>query len=244
LQGWFSALPIIFSLVAMIMVAVGGFSCSMFKVEADGSTSYTVGYDSVNLYGDCVKFSDTNYDPGSALQAGKAFAIVVTVFGVLTVVFTIALTFVRFPAAALMAMAITSFVLAALSCIVVGVGFAEDICTQSGVTCSPASMMYVVLVGLLFWIGAGVTLLLIKKFERAGLDDGEAERDHDAASAKSGVPGSVTGDTHASQEEMTTVINIVVNPDGTKTRTTTITHYEDGQKIVESTTEPVPAESA
>jgi uncharacterized membrane protein YhaH (DUF805 family) len=230
----------------MIMVAVGGFSCSMFKVEADGSTSYTVGYDSVTLYGDCVKFSDTNYDPGSALQAGKVFAIVVTVFGVLTVVFTIALTFVRFPAAALMAMAITSFVLAAFSCIVVGVGFAEDICTQSGVTCSPASMMYVVLVGLLFWIGAGVTLLLIKKFERPGLDAGEGselDRDHDAASAKSGVPGSVTGDTHAS-EEMTTVINTVVNPDGTKTRTTTITHYANGQKIVECTTEPVPVESA
>jgi hypothetical protein len=226
----------------MIMVAVGGFSCSMFKLDDDTSAlSYTVGYDAVNLDGDCVKFSETTYEPGSALQAGKAFAIVTTVFGVLTVAVTIALTFVRFPAAVLLAMAVSSFAMAAFSSIVVGVGFGEEVCSEPDLTCAPAAMMYVVLVGLLFWIAAGVTLLQVKNFERPGLDadGGGTEADEVASAKSSGPPGSVTGDTHASHEEMTTVISTVVNPDGTKTRTTTITHYEDGQKIVECTTEPV-----
>jgi hypothetical protein len=137
----------------------------------------------VNLDGDCVKFSETTYEPGSALQAGKAFAIVTTVFGVLTVAVTIALTFVRFPAAALLAMAVSSFVMATFSSIVVGVGFGEEVCSEPDLTCSPASMMYVVLVGLLFWIAAGVTLLQVKKFERPGLDadEGAGEADEVAS---------------------------------------------------------------
>ena len=92
-QGWFVALPILFTFVGMVMVAVGGFNCKMVKETKAGVAGYLYfGFTSVEVDGTCVKY--TSYDPDPPLETGNAFAILATVFGALTVIAAILTTFI------------------------------------------------------------------------------------------------------------------------------------------------------
>jgi hypothetical protein len=226
------------SFVGLVMVGVGGFSCEMIKstlTGIDGSVVFTLGFASGKGIGGCVKYSDTTYSPDAAFQAGNAFAILATLFGVFTVIAAILTTFIRFPPLVVLGMSISAFVVAIFSAIVTGVGFASDNCTAPGNSCKPASMMYVVMVGTFFWIGAGAALLFVRKHEREGvMDDDIKPAPAIPAAAASAI------DVEAHNDELpTTVIETITNPDGTKTRTTTATSYKDGQKVVEKTSETI-----
>jgi hypothetical protein len=223
------------SFVGLVMVGVGGFSCEMMKVTDEYYNLYTYyGFTSLKLYGSCSELINTS----SAFKAGNAFAILATLFGVLTVIAAILTTFIRFPPRAILGMAISSFVVAGFSVIVTGVGFADAGCALSGQTCEPGSMMFVVMVGAFFWIAAGAAFLFVRKFEREGIMDENVK----PAPAVAAIPAAAASaiDVEAHNDELPTiVIETITNPDGTKTRTTTATSYKDGQKVVEKTSETI-----
>lgn len=233
-QGWFVALPILLSFVGLVMVGVGGFSCEMMKVTDEYYNLYTYyGFTSLKRYGSCSELIDTS----SAFKAGNAFAILATLIGVLTVIAAILTTFIRFPPQAILGMAISSFVVAGCSVIVTGVGFADPGCALSGQTCSPGSMMYVAMFGAFFWIAAGAAFLFVRKYEREGIMDENVK----PTPAVPAIPAAAAAiDVEAHNDELpTTVIEMITNPDGTQTRTTTVTSYKDGRKVVETTSETI-----
>jgi hypothetical protein len=214
----------------MVMVAVGGFSCEILRAEDKTYGVYTnYGYTSIELGGACVELAETS----APFKAGHAFAILSTLFGVLTVVSAILTSFVRFPPRAVVGMSVSALVVAGFSLIVTGIAFADAGCDAPGITCKPASMMYVVMVGALFWIGAGIALLFVRKYEREGIMDEDANA---PAPAIASVDVAATKNV---DETPTTLIETTTNSDGTKTRTTTVTSYKDGQKVVEKTNEAV-----
>jgi hypothetical protein len=225
------AVPILLSFVGLVMVGVGSFGCEMIKVSASGYYSYysTIGFTSSKVGGACVSYGTTDVD--AALQAGYAFAILATVVGVLTVIAAILTTFIRLPPVALLGMSGSAFVVAAFAVIVTGVGFAASGCNSGGISCTPGSQMYVVMVGVFFWIGAGTALLFVKKYARADIGERSA--------SVSKVPVASISAEPVKEDEPTssTVIETFINPDGTKTRTTTVTSFKDGAKIVEKTNE-------
>jgi hypothetical protein len=222
----------VFSFIGMVMVAVGGFSCKMVKGTEAGVDGYWYfGFTSVERDGTCVNYQ--SYDPDPPLETGNAFAILATVFGVLTLVAAILTTFIRFPPLAVLGMAVSAFAVAGFAIIVTGVGFANETCTAGGYTCTPGSMMYVTLVGALFWIASGATFLFVNKFERDGIMEGNGSTPIPEVAAL-GVEGGME-----ENQTPTTVIETITNPDGTKTRTITVTSYKDGQKIVEKTSDTV-----
>lgn len=224
-------MPILFSFVGLVMVGVGGFSCEMMKVTNNDLYVYTYfGFTSQKVSGACRELED----PSSAFKTGNAFAILATLFGVLTVIAAILTAFIRFPPLAVVGMAISAFVVAGCSVIVNGIAFADGSCGWSELTCTPGSMMYVVLVGTLFWIAAGTAFLFVTKHEREGI------MDDDVKPAASTIPAAATIDMEARDEPIpTTIIETTTNPDGTKTRTTTVTTYKDGHMLVEKTSETV-----
>jgi hypothetical protein len=232
-QGWFVALPILFSFIGMVMVAVGGFSCKMVKgTEAGVDGYFYFGFTSAERDGTCVNYQ--SYDPDPPLETGNAFAILATVFGVLTLVAAILTTFVRFPPLAVLGMSVSAFVVAGFATIVTGVGFANETCKATGYTCTPGSMMYVTLVGTLFWIAAGATFLFVNKFERDAIMEGNGSTPIPGVAAALHEGGGMD-----ESQTPTTVIETITNPDGTKTRTITVTSYKDGQTIVEKTIDTV-----
>jgi hypothetical protein len=209
------------------MVAVGGFSCELIRVESSRlGIDTTFGFTSVRLNGAC--FSSVQ---SSILKAGSAFAILATLFGVLTVIAAILTTFIRFPPCFIVVMSIIAFVVAVLAAVVAGIGFADDACARlRSVTCTPGPMMYVVMVGAVFWLAAGATFLFLRGHEREGIMDEDVK------------PATVIAAATANEVEPsndTTVIETTTNPDGTKTRTTTVTTHKEGQIFVEKTNETV-----
>jgi hypothetical protein len=202
LQGWFVAVPILSTFVGLVLVAVGGFSCSIVDVEYNGSSRHFQ-FGNCNAHGD-----DYSYDP--AHHAGYALAVLATVIGALTVVSAISTSFVRFPRGALWGMSIASFVVAALGYIVCGAMFGTEICNVgSGSTRTSAQGVYLMIVGGVFWIAAGVSFLFVKRYEQEEVVD-EIESSVSPALAtpvfKDTIPFS------------TPITETVTNPDGTKTR--------------------------
>jgi hypothetical protein len=226
------------SFVGLVMVGVGGFSCELLQVSSYGYDSYYgsygygsyIGFTSAKVGGTCVRYATVS-EP--ALQAGNAFAILATLVGVLTLIGAILTTFLKLPRVALVVMTVMAYVVAAFAFVVTGVGFATAGCNQGSVSCLPGPKMYVVLVGAFFWIGAGTALVFVKRHERADLGE--------RSSSASDVPvASLTAEPvkdFEPTESSSTVVETFINPDGTKTRTTTVTSFKDGAKVVEKTNE-------
>jgi hypothetical protein len=171
--GWFPAIPISFTLLALILVSVGAFSCKLFKLDSYSSYSsyyssyYDVyaGYNSYESLGVCIEY-DTwwqNVEVDGAMKAGYAFAILATIFGVFVVCNTLLMTFITFPKGVFVGLSVASFAMALFAALVVSIGYASENCSEG---CLPGPMTYVVIVGLLFWIGGGISLLFVKKRER------------------------------------------------------------------------------
>lgn len=203
--------------------------------------SVRFGFTEVNNGGKCYEIRGFSLD--SALKAGQAFGIIATIFGVFAAIAVILTTFIIFPKKAFMGMSVASFFVAFCASLVVSVGFATDFCKNS-VKCTPGPAWYAGFFGMLCWIGAGVSLLFMKKRER---DDIGQEGDVPAtAEVLKARPGSSEEPTIAvkarpgSLEEVTTVNETIVeNPDGSKTKTTITTSVKDGTKVIEKLTETV-----
>jgi hypothetical protein len=214
----------------MVMVAVGGFSCEILRVEnRNYGVETNFGFTIIELDGACVELGEVS----APFKAGHAFTILSTVLGVLTVISAVLTSFVRFPPRVVVGMSVLAFVVAAFSLLVTGIGFADGGCDLPEITCKPGSMMYVVMVGALFWIGAGIAFLFVRKYEREEIMDEDANAP---------LPAIASVDVAAIKnvdETPTTLIETTTNSDGTKTRTTTVTSYKDGQKVVETTNETV-----
>jgi hypothetical protein len=225
-QGWFVAFPILLSVVGLVMLSIGGFSCEMFILELDGYVSFKFGYTGVDFLGGCVEYTTRD----ASLGAGYAFAILATIFGCVTALGTILTAFVRLPRWAVTALSISAFAVAAFGGVVCGVAFAVSDCQADGSVCLPSSMAYVAMVGTLAWISAGSTLCYVPKHERESVAVSGV-----TAGASAGA--AVAPKDQDADEEAATCVSTVVNPDGTKTRTTTVTRYEGGQKIVDRVTE-------
>jgi hypothetical protein len=125
-----------------------------------GPWSYKFGY------GSCIKdFRD------APLKAGYAFGILATIFGVFTLIAVILTTRITFSKKVIWGMATSSFVIAFFVVLALSVGFATDACNHG--KCTPGPAWYEGLVGLLCWIGAGVSLLFMMKYEHTEAAVGE-----------------------------------------------------------------------
>lgn len=204
----------------------------MIKIQ-DGFYSYS-GFTSVKSYGVCVDY----IDPVSAFKAGNAMVILSTIFGVITVIGAILTTFISFPRGALIGMSAASFTIALLAVIACGVGFAGEVCTMYPQSkCLPGGMWYVLMIGFLFWISAGTSFLFMKKYERhdLGAMHGSKSQPQQLQTDEPSIPVMP----QPTEGSASTLVETVVNPDGTKTKTTTVTTIKDGQTIVEKTTETI-----
>jgi hypothetical protein len=224
-QGWFVALPILFSDVGLVLVAVGGVSCDMFALYVDGALSKRFGYTGVERWEDGTGTCDFYTDPPPALQAGYICVILATLLGGLAGLGPIFTAFVRFPPWALVGMSVSAFVVAALGAVVCCVAFAAAECQADGSACVPASMMYVAMVGTLSWIASGTALLFVTRHEQEGIP----------------IPRRGAADAAvAPHVETETCVGEIVDPDGATTRATaTVASDEGGQKHVDCVTEPV-----
>jgi hypothetical protein len=223
-QGWFVALPIVFSAVGVVMVGIGGFSCETFVLKPNGyESSFKFGYTGVEFLGGCIGYTDRD----ASLWAGYACAMLATVVGCVSAVGAILLAFVRCPPRAVTVLSVLALAAAACGAVVCGVAFGVADCQAAGSSCAPGPMMYVAAAGTLSWIAAGLALLFVASHEREGM----------VVVAAAG--NAVAPRQQQQEDEAATCVSTIINPDGTKTRTTTVTRFEGGQKIVESVTETV-----
>jgi hypothetical protein len=236
-QGPYTVAPIVLSIIGLILVSIGGFSCGLLKItvsDAFSSAADYYGFTSFKSYGGCVR---VDYDIG-AYKAGNAMVILGTIVGVLVVIAAILTTFLTFPRGAFIGMSAASFVTAVFAVVATGVVFAVPDCKYAGYSCSPGPMLGVLIAGLFFWIGAGISCLFMKKYERpdAGAAGGAKEPPLPQQAQEPSIP---VVPPQPAEGTASTVVETVVNSDGTKTKTTTVTSVKDGQMIVEKTTETV-----
>jgi hypothetical protein len=118
-------------------------------------------------YGSCME----GFRRDAPLKAGYTFGILATIFGVFTLIVVILTTIMNFSKKVIWGMATSSFVTAFFVVLALFVGFATDICNY--VDCIPGPAWCAGFVGLLCWIGVGVSLLFMTKYEHTEAAVGE-----------------------------------------------------------------------
>ena len=241
---------IVLSSLGFFLTCAVAFSCATFVLQV----KFPYGYDDEEYEEINQKFGYTSYKDGSCedlpddlidgpLKAGKALGIVGTILGIFTVLFIVTSTFVLYPKGAWKGISAACFVFAAMSAGLVGIGLASDVCKEEtwvdieyqdyiDSKCLPAPSGYVGAVGCLCWIGAGIALCFMR--ER------HIEPDTNPA-IKAGSVADSHGDgytTDFTHDEPSTLVEIIKNPDGTKTKITTSSVIDShGHRHVEKMTE-------
>jgi lysylphosphatidylglycerol synthetase-like protein (DUF2156 family) len=167
--------------------------------NGDGDSEYIGEYDPYNDHGSYNGGrypSSLNFGYGSCLhgrdaplKAGYAFSIVATIFGVFTLIAVILTTIMTFSKKVFWGMATSTFVIALCVLLALSVGFATDVCNND-VKCTPGPAWYAGLVGLLCWIGAGVSLLFMMKYEQTEVAVAEGTKVAVAEATEMAVPDS------------------------------------------------------
>ena len=187
-QGAFAVLPIILVALGWIFTLVGAFSCKSFKA-CDGNCIY-FDYTKFEFTGDYYYYdylwgysyisdvSDTCENLGSlkdgAIKAGFAFGILAAIFGILTLFAVISTTFLKSPRKVILALSSTCFVMALFSLLVGTMGFASDLCKAN--TCEMGAGAGLAIAAVILWIGAGVSLCFLKRFERGNRQTPNVEK--------------------------------------------------------------------
>ena len=205
----------------------------------------------------CYKIPNSFKD--GPLTAGYAFGVLAAIIGVVPLLGSISTTFLRSPRKFILALAGCCFVLAAFSLFVGSIGFASKNCDgQSpfgpGAKCKPGTGAGLNYAAFLLYVGAGLSLIFLQRFERDIPDTVRASSNNDrkVATAIFGHPetshSSWGGDTHIKSGDLSSPTpdlverESVIQPDGSVKTTVTTTHTNpDGSKVVTKVIENGPA---